>query len=400
MSRVSPFAMAPFILRGLAVVLMLLAAVPATQGKMRGFNFNGYKTGPSSFTVPAAATYGRVMDVSIAGADPIGAPWWGHLHLGPNEYNWTGLDLLVSAMRAENPQMCLLFPIWGTPTWLASDPASCSPSVPNQCYGSVFQSFPGCNTLPNSLVHWQEFVTALVTRYTVQQSVFYAYEIWNEPTNVMFLNSTNFGPESWELLAEMVYTAKDIIKKLTKGLPKTPCLESTDPSLIGAYVLAPSLIFDGKAHMVKLAHNVLQGILDYKKKNSLGYMPADAMTCHVYNQKAYNQSVPGNIAKAGEAWGLLLDACCKLLVQYGMPHPNQPWLTEIGYTVDKDHPQYTGSFAYKLVHTTYNEAWARLNRNIDNIFWYSWNLQEGGVVMNEAGGVPSAGFQSVIDNAL
>jgi len=102
---------------------------------------------------------------------------------------------------------------------------------------------------------------------------------------------------------------------------------------------------------------------------------------------------------AAEAWGLLLDQCCKTLSQYAMPHPNQPWITELGYTVDQPVPPYTGEFAYQLVHTTYVEAWQRANRNIDNLFWYSWKLQNGGIAFNDDGGKPSSGWQAVIDFA-
>lgn len=72
--------------------------------------------------MPPETTFGRVMDVSYRGADVAGAPWWGHLHLGEGQYNWTGLDLIINNMIDENPGICLLFPVWGTPTWLSRDP--------------------------------------------------------------------------------------------------------------------------------------------------------------------------------------------------------------------------------------------------------------------------------------
>ena len=233
----------------------------------------------------------------------------------------------------------------------------------------------------------------------MQQRLIYAYDIWNEPTNPMFLNASRFGSAEWQFLAQMQYEAYAIAKTLTEKLPQTPCLRSTDPTLIGVYVLGPSLIFDGNAHMVKVAGDVLQGLVDYKRARGYNYWPVDAMTCHVYNTRRYDPTEPSNVGAATDLWGQLLDQCCATLAQYGMPHPNQPWITELGYTVDQPYPPYDGTFAYQLVQTTYDEAWNRDNRNINNVFWYSWNMQQGGILFNEANGKPSAGFQAVIDHA-
>lgn len=297
-------------------LLVLASCLAVGESKMRGFNFNGYIAGPLATNVPSAATYGRVMDISPAGVDPIGAPWWGHLHLGPGVYNWTALDIIVAAMRQENPDICLLFPIWGTPTWLASDQKSCVAG--DVCSSLVFQSFPGSNSLPVSIDHWKEFITALVNRYSVQQGVFYAYEIWNEPTNMMFLNHTSasFTSKDWQFLAEMQYEAHSIIKTLTRNVAKTPCLHSTDPSLIGTYVLAPSLIFDNNTHMVKVAGDVLQGFVDEKAAKGYSYWPMDAMTCHVYNTARYDQSNLQNV-QARQSSRLKYLAVCSAELGWG-----------------------------------------------------------------------------------
>ncbi len=252
--------------------------------------------------------------------------------------------------------MCLLFPIWGTPTWLARDPGSCAYGGDNVCSKLVFQSFPGSNSLPKSLDDWKAFITALVTRYSVQQRAIYAYEIWNEPTNAMFLNSTGYTDSDWMFLAEMAATAYTIIKALTENLPETACLHSTDPSLIGTYVLAPSLIFDGNAHMAAKAADVLQGFVNYRASIKSTSWFFDAMTCHVYDTNVYDASNLSQVPVAAETWGLLLDQCCKLLGTTGMPHPDQPWLTELGFSVNKPQPPYDGQFAYQLVQATYAEV--------------------------------------------
>ena len=64
-----------------------------------------------------------------------------------------------------------------------------------------------------------------MTRYSVQRRAIYAYEVWNEPTNAMFLNSSGFGRADWEFLGAMLYTARRVIKRLTQVRLLVPSLK-------------------------------------------------------------------------------------------------------------------------------------------------------------------------------
>jgi hypothetical protein len=91
---------------------------------------------------------------------------WPNIEQKKGQYNWSRLDAYVS--EASVHRRSFMWAAGGVPPWAAANTSTCHYSV----YGT------GCTSTVTNMQDWDNFVTALVSRYRGQIKV---YELWNEP---------------------------------------------------------------------------------------------------------------------------------------------------------------------------------------------------------------------------
>jgi hypothetical protein len=134
---------------------------------------------------------------------------WSQLHNADNDFSggdateaWSVMDTIIDLHY--NLGKDIMFTVWGTPNWAASDPTQDDP------YGGH-----GGNTPPTSQDYLSDFITQLVTRYNTDtirnngghKKIKYI-EIWNEPTYAVSSISFFTGSaDDLALMAKTIYTA-------------------------------------------------------------------------------------------------------------------------------------------------------------------------------------------------
>jgi hypothetical protein len=93
---------------------------------------------------------------------------WPFVEKTKGTFNWTQLDAWVDQANAHG--VSFVYTSIYVPSWAAADKSSCVPSAYN---------VPVCLGTVANIADWQDFVTALVTRYKGRIQV---YELWNEPS--------------------------------------------------------------------------------------------------------------------------------------------------------------------------------------------------------------------------
>ena len=116
---------------------------------------------------------------------------WGALEPARGQYDWHSLDTWVSQAQAHHVQFDYLF--LNTPQWASTKPNEACNRGP-----------VGCAAPPNPQA-WEEFVTALVTRYKGKIN---SYELWNEP------NVIGYWTGSQQQMVDMASRAYKIIKSI------------------------------------------------------------------------------------------------------------------------------------------------------------------------------------------
>jgi hypothetical protein len=127
-------------------------------------------TGP----VPSTFFGTTIMDSSDWPSIPFGAlekqpgVQWPYVETSKGNYNWSRLDPYVAKANAKG--VSLVYTSAFVPPWAASDPSSCF---------SYWYDTTVCTSSVTNIADWQDFVTALVTRYKGRIQI---YELWNEPS--------------------------------------------------------------------------------------------------------------------------------------------------------------------------------------------------------------------------
>ncbi len=122
---------------------------------------------------------------------------WHRLEPERGQFKWARLDQQVSS--AQHHGATYLYTSNKVPRWAASDPRSCKPAFPGA-------REVGCTSGVSDIKDWDDFVTALATRY---KGRIQAYELWNEP------DQDFTGP-----MAELVLLTQhmhDIIRRIDPG---------------------------------------------------------------------------------------------------------------------------------------------------------------------------------------
>jgi hypothetical protein len=146
-------------------------------------------TGKLSLTIAAAASDSNAVSSMFFGMhimDPyVTNPWpnvsvnalgkgartlWSYVETSRGVFDWSRLDAYVNLSEAHGVKM--MYSAEGIPAWAAADLSTCL--IP------FAGAPPKCSGMVRSIRDWDDFVTALVTRYRGKIT---AYELWNEPND-------------------------------------------------------------------------------------------------------------------------------------------------------------------------------------------------------------------------
>ncbi|ANZ41752.1 hypothetical protein BBK82_43235 [Lentzea guizhouensis] len=182
------------------VLALVLASLTASGADVATIPAQRQVTGPSwQREQPLAPSLFGVTASSSSGVMPsfqVGSLrfWdsgtrWARLQPRRDTYDWTVLDRLVAGARKAGLPATLV--LGGTPAWAA-------PAGPKAPYGDGSRSAP-----PDDLAVWDQFVSALATRY---QGRIDAYEVWVHANDQRYFSGTT------ATLAEMTKLAGRAIK--------------------------------------------------------------------------------------------------------------------------------------------------------------------------------------------
>jgi hypothetical protein len=242
---------------------------------------------------------------------------WAQIEKQRGVYDWTTLDGAVATAQKSGMNDILMV-LAGTPAWATDTP------------GAVALPVPGASGMPTNPVFWDEWVTAVATRYKGRIT---AYQPWNEA------NLTTFSTGSAKEMADLTKRAYDIIKAI-------------DPN---ATVVAPSTgtRLGGPFHKF-----YPQFLNELKARN----WPVDVWAAHTY---PYSLGTPVDRAVLAKQWIAMLQAAGA---------PNLPlWDTENNFGLkgpgafpDAD---IIGPRAGEWTARTYLDA---LRLGISRVYWYAW----------------------------
>jgi len=127
--------------------------------------FFGVTVGP----LPSGSSWPVPVPFGTSGKAAGGAYWF-NLEPSSGTFNWTPLDNLVESARNAGVTN-IMYTFFETPQWASSNPSqSCSATQSSGVYG--------CAAPPANIGDWNNFVTAVATRYKGRIEY---YEPWNEP---------------------------------------------------------------------------------------------------------------------------------------------------------------------------------------------------------------------------
>jgi hypothetical protein len=156
------------------------------------------------------------FDFGAVRSHDYSVPWYS-IHLTPGKYNWSRLDYWVDYFSSR--KKTLIYTLYGTPQWLATDLAHKDP------YG-----LPGGASNPRDLSQLAEFIAALVRRYNGggQRRIKFI-ESWNEP---MFRD--RYSDFWWGTPAELAKLAR-VVSESAKG--EDPHIQILSPGFTGLFDL-------------------------------------------------------------------------------------------------------------------------------------------------------------------
>lgn len=134
-------------------------------------------------TIPSTYFGMHLMNTADWPAGAVGslgkgpATTWPYLEPRKGVFNWARLDAYVQA--AQGHGVSSYFSNDYVPAWAAADTSSCSLGVMNTTV---------CTSTVANIQDWDDFVTALVTRYNGRIQM---YELWNEPDQKYFTGTVD-----------------------------------------------------------------------------------------------------------------------------------------------------------------------------------------------------------------
>jgi hypothetical protein len=336
-----------------ALAVVLLAVTAASQGRHpaapRTSNTAAAQqiSGPA-WSLPAQPVPSTLFGVTVnssTGLMPsfaVGAVrlWdsgtrWADLEPDPGRFSWTVLDRLVSAAGAA--QHPVLFVLGGTPAWA-------NPTAPAAPYPDGSRAAP-----PTDLGRWDAYVSALVNRYHGRIE---GYELWPLANDKRYYN----GPVS--TLVDMTKRAAGIIR-------------AADPK---ATVVCPGMgnlwTADGRKVLAEFARD---GGYDY---------------CDVASVKLYQRTA----SDPPETMLTLANTVDQLMHSSGV----QPrlWSTGTTYAITLQAPLSQQTAVDYAVRFYLVGIYAR-NLNLERMYFYNWGSGKIPLVLQAAGGEPTAAALAV-----
>ena len=245
---------------------------------------------------------------------------WSQIELAKGEFKWDNLEGALEN-AASKGMTDILYVLGTTPEWAAQE-------VNEEDYPQ-----PGAASAPANLDDWDEWVTAVVTRFGDRIN---NYQIWNEA------NLANFYRGTPAEMAQMTKRAYDIIK-------------ANDPD---ALVVAPS----PSTRLTGAFDRFFPEYLTELEK--LGW-PVDVWTIHTYPD---GQGTPAERE-------LLIAKFTDALEAAGAPEL-PIWDTEVNYGIagpgDTPGQEITGEDAAGFVVRTYVDD---IRLGVARSYWYIWSLQ-------------------------
>ena len=245
---------------------------------------------------------------------------WSQIELEKGEFKWDNLEGALEN-AASKGMTDILYVLGTTPEWAAQE-------VNPDDYPQ-----PGAASAPANLDDWDEWVTAVVTRYGDRIN---NYQIWNEA------NLANFYRGTPAEMAEMTKRAYDIIK-------------ANDPD---ALVVAPS-------PSTRLTGAFDRFFPEYLTELEKLDWPVDVWTVHTYPD---GQGNPADRA-------LLIQKFTDALEAAGAPEL-PIWDTEVNYGIagpgETPGQEITGDNAAGFVVRTYLDD---IRLGVARSYWYIWSLQ-------------------------
>lgn len=303
-----------------AVTASLLIATPAQAAPKPRESLKGTVVQPSLFGM-------HVFNVQTGTwpTIPIGSLrlWdndtsWAQVEKQRGVFDWTTLDGAVATAQA-NGNKDILMVLAGTPAWASDDPKAVALPV------------AGASGVPKDMTAWDEWVTAVVTKYKGRIT---AYQPWNEA------NLSTFWTGTPAQMADLTKRAYDIIKRI-------------DPA---ATVVAPSTGTRLGGPFKKFYPEFLA---ELKARN----WPVDVWAAHTYPASL---GTPADRAALATSWITMLQAAGA---------PNLPlWDTENNFGLagpgaanpDQD---IIGPQAGEWAARAYLDA---LRLGISRVYWYAW----------------------------
>ena len=265
---------------------------------------------------------------------------WGALEPEKGKFDWHSLDTWASQAQAHHTGLDYVF--LNVPQWASTQPDE-------SCYNGPH----GCAAPPHP-EDWDEFVTAIATRYKGKIS---SYELWNEP------NASGYWTGTPKQMVDMASRAYKIIKTI-------------DPN---ALVVCPSASSTGwpSPADVWLDQYLAAG----------GGKYADVIGWHGYSGRNDRPSLPP------EDLARQINVMKAVLAKYRLS--NLPlWNTEGGWGKNSQLPSddQQADFIVKWFLIQFTNG-------ISRAYWYQWDNANWGTLWTDGGGLTAAGaaVQQVYD---
>ncbi len=248
---------------------------------------------------------------------------WSQIELEKGKFKWDNLEGALNNAEAKGMKDIMMV-LGTTPEWAARDITE-----------SVYPPYPGANSAPKDFADWDNWVSAVVSRYKDRIT---SYEIWNEANLVDFFSGT---PEEMAELTARAY-------KIIKDIDPEATVVSASPAL-------------------RLTKAFDKFYPAYLKALAAKDWPIDVLAIHTY--------------PTGEgdpvARGLLIGIVKKAITAAGAPADMPLWDTELNYGLAGPGPipktEITGAKAAGWVVRTYIDD---LRYGIARSYWYIWSLRQ------------------------
>lgn len=270
--------------------------------------------------------------VPIGSVRPAGISW---VAVEPQrgQYVWQGVDYWVAQAQAHGAQLDYEF--LNVPQWASSRPNE-----------HCTRGNTGC-AAPPDMAAWDEFVTAMATRYRGKIT---SYEIWNEPNAPAYWSGT---PAQMVQLAAQAYR---IIK-------------SIDPNAI---VLTPASASPGWP----IPHDIW--LDEYLEAGGAKY--TDAVAWHGYSGRNDRPALPP------EDLVNQIDKVRSVMAKHGLSNL-QLWNTEGGWGRDTQLPDPQQQAAFLM-------RWylIQFTHGVSRAYWYQWDNPLWGTLWTQESGPTPAGM--------